>query len=45
MEYVDAFYTGLVIILPFSEIGHGPFLFMLLGIAIGFVVGMLPQSR
>jgi len=41
-QYLDAFYTGLINILPFSDLGHQPFLFMLVGIAIGFVVGLLP---
>ncbi len=42
MEYFNAFYVGLVNILPFSDLGQQPFLFMLVGIAIGFVVGILP---
>ncbi len=42
MEYVDAFYVGLINILPFSAQGQSSFLFMLLGVAIGFVVGILP---
>jgi TctA family transporter len=41
-EYLDAFYSGLVNILPFSAQGQQSFLFMLVGIAIGFVVGILP---
>ena len=42
MDYLNAFYTGLINILPYSDLGHQPFLFMLVGIAIGFVVGILP---
>jgi TctA family transporter len=42
MEYLDSFYVGLVNILPFSAQGQSSFLFMLIGIAIGFVVGILP---
>ncbi|NIO11234.1 MAG: hypothetical protein GTO40_25745, partial [Deltaproteobacteria bacterium] len=42
MDYVNAFYVGLVNVLPFSQLGQQPFLFMLVGIAIGFVVGILP---
>jgi len=42
VDYLNAFYVGLTNILPFSDLGHQPFLFMLLGIAIGFVVGLLP---
>ena len=42
MDYFTAFYTGLFSILPFSPAGNDPFLFMLIGIAIGFVVGLLP---
>ena len=41
-EYFNAFYTGLTSILPFSAAGVHPFLMMLIGIAIGFVVGILP---
>jgi putative tricarboxylic transport membrane protein len=42
IEYLNAVYTGLVSILPFTSAGQEAFLFMLLGIAIGFVVGILP---
>lgn len=42
LEYFDAFYAGLVNVLPFSVQGQQSFLFMLVGIAIGFVVGILP---
>jgi putative tricarboxylic transport membrane protein len=42
IDYLNAILTGLVNILPFTPAGHQAFLFMLLGIAIGFVVGILP---
>jgi TctA family transporter len=42
MEYIDAFYSGLVNILPFSNQGQQAFFFMLVGIFIGFWVGILP---
>jgi TctA family transporter len=42
MEYLNAIVTGLTSILPFTSAGQEGFLFMLLGIAIGFVVGILP---
>lgn len=42
MEYLAAFFEGLISILPFSTQGQQPFLFMLVGIAIGFIVGILP---
>lgn len=42
MEYLDAFYSGLVSVLPFSAQGQQAFLFMLIGMAIGFWVGILP---
>jgi len=42
VDYLNAFYNGLTSILPFSEAGVHPFLMMLIGIAIGFVVGILP---
>ena len=41
-EYIDAFYGGLISILPFSAQGQQAFLFMLVGIFIGFWVGILP---
>lgn len=41
-EYLDAFYAGLIQILPFSTQGQQAFLFMLLGVFIGFWVGILP---
>ena len=42
MDTLQAFYIGLANIMPFSAAGQDPFLFMLIGIAIGFVVGILP---
>ena len=41
-SYLNSFYIGLVDILPFSAAGQETFFFMLIGIAIGFVVGILP---
>jgi len=42
MEYLEAFYSGLVNILPFSSQGQQAFFFMLVGIFVGFWVGILP---
>ncbi|HWP60376.1 MAG TPA: tripartite tricarboxylate transporter permease [Candidatus Acidoferrales bacterium] len=42
MEYVEAFYHGLLNVLPFSGQGQQAFFFMLVGIFIGFWVGILP---
>ncbi|MGH7797081.1 MAG: tripartite tricarboxylate transporter permease [Candidatus Binatia bacterium] len=42
IEFLNAALVGLNSILPFSPAGQSAFLFMLLGIAIGFVVGILP---
>jgi len=42
LEYLEAFQTGLMNILPFSAQGQQSFLFMLAGIFIGFWVGILP---
>jgi TctA family transporter len=42
LEYIAAFQTGLFNILPFSAQGQQSFLFMLVGIFIGFWVGILP---
>lgn len=42
MEYLDAFFAGLISILPFSGQGQQAFFFMLVGIFIGFWVGILP---
>ena len=41
-EYLAAFQTGLINVLPFSAQGQQSFLFMLVGIFIGFWVGILP---
>ena len=40
--YFGAFYHGLIVVLPFSAHGQQTFLFMLVGIFIGFWVGILP---
>ena len=42
VEYFTALWGGLTAILPFTSHGTDPFLFMLVGIAVGFVVGILP---
>lgn len=42
MEYLEAFTKGLIVILPLGEQGLQAFSFMLLGIFIGFWVGILP---
>ncbi|HEX9788279.1 MAG TPA: tripartite tricarboxylate transporter permease [Candidatus Binatia bacterium] len=42
MEYLYAFNDGLIKILPLSAQGTETFLYMMLGMAIGFVVGILP---
>jgi TctA family transporter len=42
LEYFYAFNDGLIKILPLSPQGTETFLFMMLGMAIGFVVGILP---
>src|SRR5574341_866624 len=42
MDYVDAFYNALINILPFTTQGQQAFFFMLVGIFIGFWVGILP---
>jgi len=42
LEYLAAFQTGLMNILPFSAQGQQSFLFMLVGIFLGFWVGILP---
>jgi putative tricarboxylic transport membrane protein len=42
LDYLYAFNEGLMRILPFSAQGTETFLFMMLGMAIGFVVGILP---
>jgi TctA family transporter len=42
MEYIDAFYNALINILPFTNQGQQAFFFMLVGVFIGFWVGILP---
>ena len=42
LDYIYAFNEGLMRILPFSAQGTETFLFMMLGMAIGFAVGILP---
>jgi putative tricarboxylic transport membrane protein len=42
VEYLHAFNAGLISILPLSAQGTETFLYMMLGMAIGFVVGILP---
>ena len=42
MDHFHSFFAGLANILPFTAAGQDPFIFMLIGIAIGFVVGILP---
>ena len=42
MEYLYAFNEGLVKVLPLSAQGTETFLYMMLGMAIGFAVGILP---
>jgi TctA family transporter len=42
MEYIESFYNALISILPFTSQGQQAFFFMLVGIFIGFWVGILP---
>ncbi|HSF56851.1 MAG TPA: tripartite tricarboxylate transporter permease, partial [Candidatus Binatia bacterium] len=42
LDYLYAFNEGLIRILPISAQGTETFLFMMIGMAIGFVVGILP---
>ena len=42
MEYLNAFNDGLIKVLPLSSQGTETFLYMMLGMAIGFAVGILP---
>src|ERR687891_451862 len=42
LEYLHAFNAGLYSVLPFSPHGTETFLYMMLGMAIGFAVGILP---
>ncbi len=41
-DYFSSLFAALAAVLPFSAAGQEPFVFMLVGIAIGFVVGVLP---
>ncbi len=41
-DYFGSLFDGLAAVLPFSAAGQDPFVFMLVGIAIGFAVGILP---
>ena len=41
-DYFGSLFAGLAAVLPFSAAGQEPFVFMMVGIAIGFVVGILP---
>ncbi len=42
MEYIESFYNALINILPFTSQGQQAFFFMLVGVFIGFWVGILP---
>jgi TctA family transporter len=42
LEYFHAFSQGLINVLPISANGTETFLYMMLGMAVGFVVGILP---
>src|ERR671922_1296803 len=42
LEYLQAFNQGLIDVLPFTAHGTATFLYMMLGMAIGFAVGILP---
>src|ERR671919_1801652 len=42
LEYLHAFNAGLYSVLPFSPQGTETFIFMMIGMAIGFAVGILP---
>jgi hypothetical protein len=42
IEFLQAFYGGLSNILPFTSQGQQAFFFMLVGIFVGFWVGILP---
>src|ERR671925_605898 len=42
LEYLQAFNEGLIRVLPLSTQGTETFLYMMLGMAIGFAVGILP---
>ncbi len=42
LDYFGSLFAGLAAVLPFSAAGQDPFVFMMVGIAIGFAVGILP---
>jgi putative tricarboxylic transport membrane protein len=42
LDYLHAFNQGLINVLPFTTQGSETFLYMMLGMAIGFAVGILP---
>jgi TctA family transporter len=42
IEYLDAFTDGLIAVLPLSAQGTETFLYMMIGMAVGFAVGILP---
>src|SRR5919106_994624 len=42
LEYLHAFNAGLYSVLPFSPQGTETFIFMMIGMAVGFAVGILP---
>ena len=42
LEYLNAFNQGLINVLPLSAQGSETFLYMMIGMAIGFLVGILP---
>src|SRR5919109_4238224 len=42
LEYLQAFNQGLINVLPFTAQGTETFLYMMLGMGIGFAVGILP---
>jgi TctA family transporter len=42
LDYLNAFNEGLIRILPLSPQGPETFLFMMIGMSVGFVVGILP---
>ena len=42
LDYFGSLFAGLAAVLPFTATGQDPFVFMMIGIAIGFAVGILP---
>ncbi len=42
LDYFGSLFAGLTAVLPFTAAGQDPFVFMMVGIAIGFAVGILP---